>query len=73
MNTNLSRQRRRRAAREAQKPANDIPHLGVMLDATTIRRHRYRRARGLPHSERAASIMLPSDSPMMHADGSGGM
>lgn len=57
----LSRQRRRAAERHFAKPKNDVPFLGVMLDATTIRRHRYRRDHGLPYSERAASILLPSD------------
>lgn len=35
-----------------------IPFLGVFIRATEVRRHRYLRDRGLPHSGNIASVHL---------------
>lgn len=61
MKQQLSRQRRRRMEREAKKPASTIPHLGVRVSATIVRRHRYLRDHGLPYSARAAAVTISND------------
>jgi hypothetical protein len=61
MRQQLSRQRRRCRERQARKPASTIPHLGVRVSSTIVRRHRYLRDHGLPYSERAAAVTIASD------------
>jgi hypothetical protein len=45
-----------------------IPHLGVSVRATDVRRHRYLRDRGLPHSSRLAVVFLKGDRLTGRAD-----
>lgn len=61
MRQQLSRQRRRWLERQSRKPASNIPHLGVRVSATIVRRHRYLRDHGLPYSTRAAAVTISDD------------
>jgi hypothetical protein len=45
-----------------QKALEKVPFLGVRIDATTVRRHRYLKAHGLNHSSAVASVLLRQDT-----------
>lgn len=45
-----------------------IPHLGVSVRATDVRRHRYLRDRGMAHSSRLAGVFIKGDRLTGRAD-----
>jgi hypothetical protein len=52
-----------RHARSKQKmrAVEKVPFLGVRIDRTTVRRHRYLNAHGLDYSASVARVTLPGD------------